>query len=140
MKIGSQLSRLLALDPDRPKSKRSTGARFTENPSILFLMDLAAYMGTTVGALIGENESLTDMDRETFSDFVTYLYHRFGVVGRELPTSTIPTYETTFEPPPLSGMLVAGPVVNAPSHPDVIADKPADQVSDLRAKPKGRRR
>jgi hypothetical protein len=79
--IDDTLSRILEHDDTYtpPRSRRSTGTRPPlQNPSIGKVVDIAASMETTVGALLGEpGFELTDADRRELRRIVQRLTHIF---------------------------------------------------------------
>ncbi len=89
-KIDSSLSRILVLDPEwKPRrSDPSADKRPAKEPSIFTIRDIAKRLGTTVGALLGEQGfEISDHDRERASEIVDWMRSTFRLDDRGVETS-----------------------------------------------------
>ena len=84
--ITGVLARILEADPDYvPRRRRKAGRRRYQavNPSIGSVVEIAAALGTTVGALLGERAyRITNVDRERVREFVRFLSALFELDDR----------------------------------------------------------
>jgi len=76
--ITPAMSRILENDEDyipyRPRKTAGRRKRAAENPAVSTVMEIAAALDTTVGALLGERAyRITNADRHRAGEFVRYL-------------------------------------------------------------------